>query len=398
MGIQDLRSRASDATSLVLHRLDLHSQISFLAVIAAEQPLNIPSPFFTLTMCIHWCCKNCLDKLTKLTHHWAYERCNDFFIARSRDEYLTDCPNGPWQERRAFHRHPYRGPQMCDSCRMAGRKEKKLLQSARQKANVALGHLPEYTGTIDLGELEIPETFQKDPQLQSELGEVNAMKDKWESFGAANTHLPSPGLDRQWASTFATCNDVGPKGGVWQQPSQIASTNGRWMSEENDNRVDTALAREFSRDTHLQIQHEPISNTLKRNGTLPQGACPFIQYIPNSTTKVPNSTIAERETSLITNQHIQHKHDISQDRETDTGTDEREAIPVEEAQSRTPNHHHPQLPSHIYSGMPNKSDLFAIAEEQDFPRNPDRCKFSDPSRTTTRASSSQSIRTRPWDL
>ena len=272
-------------------------------------------------MCIQWCCKNCLDKLTGLTHQWAYERCNDFFIARSREDYLTECPNGPWQMRRAFHRHPYRGPQMCDSCRNVSRKEKKLLQSAREKANVALGHPPEYTGAIDLGELESPEIFQEDTQLPLEPGEVDSMKDKGES-----------------------------------------------------------------------------SSTFERNETPPQSARPFLQYSPESTTEVPNSTIAGRETSLITNQHIQRKHDISQDRETETDTDKREVTPVEEAQSRAPNHQQQQLPSHTYSGMTNTNNRVANVEEQDFSRNPDRSKFSYPSRTTTRASPSQPTRTRPWDL
>lgn len=176
-------------------------------------------------MCIRWCCKNCTDEYNKLGHRWARERCNDYFIARSRNGNVTDCPNGPWELQRAFHRHPYRGAQRCDDCKKACRKDSKLLQSARQKANVALGERPEYTGALWLGELEVPDNFHDAAHLL-EPGKVDALKSNWESFSLANEHLPSHELERKWAGRFTAVN-VGVNGGVLAHPFKLASTFGQ---------------------------------------------------------------------------------------------------------------------------------------------------------------------------
>lgn len=175
---------------------------------------------------------------------WARERCNDFFIERSKNRNLTDCPNGPLELRRAFHRHPYRGAQKCDACKKASRKDSKLVQSARQKANVALGERPEYVGALFLGELEIPDEFHEAHLLRR--GEVDAMRSSWESFSLANGHLPSHELEREWATRFSAFN-VGLNAGVRTQSSKLAPTFGERMSGEDDNRGVTAAADEPSR-------------------------------------------------------------------------------------------------------------------------------------------------------
>lgn len=181
---------------------------------------------------------------------WARERCNDFFIERSKNGNLTDCPNGPLELRRAFHRHPYRGAQKCDACKKASRKDSKVVQLARQKANVALGERPEYVGALFLGELEIPDEFHEAHLLRR--GEVDAMRSSWESFSLANGHLPSHELEREWATRFSAFN-VGLNAGVrTESSSKLAPTFGQRMSGEDDNRGMTAAADETSRSLRQQ--------------------------------------------------------------------------------------------------------------------------------------------------
>ena len=138
-------------------------------------------------MCIQWCCKNCQDKLTVLTHHWARERCNDYYIARSEDRTTTDCPRGPWVLRRAYHRNPYKGVQRCDDCIRAGRKDSKRVQLARQKTNMAHGDRREYAGALYVGELVIPEGFHDTPQPLVRSGEGRELR-----MAPAETNYRSP--------------------------------------------------------------------------------------------------------------------------------------------------------------------------------------------------------------
>lgn len=258
-------------------------------------------------MCIQWCCKNCANSYTNLTHRWARERCNDFYIARSQNEDLTECPNGPWESRRAAHRHPYRGAQVCEDCKKAGRKDYKLVHSARQKANVALGQRPEYTGAIYLGELEIPDNFHT-PHLL-EAGEVDAMRLNWERFKSANRHLHIHELERQWASRFAALN-VTLDPGTSAQPSKSASTFGQRMREEDHNRVDKAYAEELSRS----LRQQSLSNTnpmaYKPDGPSRRAHQPVQNNIGSDTNKRNITPVEEEEEEEEASQDP-HFHSLS---------------------------------------------------------------------------------------
>ena len=215
-------------------------------------------------MCIQWCCKNCRDKLTILSHHWARERCNEYFIARSEDQRITDCPRGPWILRRAYHRNPYKGVQRCDECIKAGRKDSKRVQSARQKTNVALGERREYTGALYVGELLIPDGFHNTPQ-PLEPGQLDVIKSNWEDLALANEHLPSHELERERATGFAAFNV-----GVCTQSMGHASTVRQQINGEGpDPRM--ALAAGTPQAPLQEIPHSNDFNPNQRNGTTVQG-------------------------------------------------------------------------------------------------------------------------------
>lgn len=84
---------------------DLPQQVPLFSTAAKQFSTPSQTPYYT--MCIQWCCKHCPNN-SKLTHIWARDRCNDFFISRSHNENITECPRGPFELRRAYHRHPYR--------------------------------------------------------------------------------------------------------------------------------------------------------------------------------------------------------------------------------------------------------------------------------------------------
>ena len=341
-------------------------------------------------MCIQWCCKHCPDNCTKLTHKWARERCNDFYIARSLNENITDCPKGPWELRRAFHRHPYRGAQRCDACKKAGKNKSKLAQSARKKANAAIGEMPEYTGALFLGELEIPDTFQQNAKRVLEPGKVDAMKLSWESFSLANGHLPSHELEREWAKRFTASSVVDLKaGGSVAQPykSKLAFTLGRpRMSEEDhhDRGKSAALTGEVSQSPHQQIHHHGSESTAWKQNELSQGAHQHVQYNANSSTKRANSTTMEQEDSRSVHQHVQHKNSSSY-----TKT-------VKGASQNT--HHHHQIYPNVNSET-NKSSRTTVEEGKEAASRATHREMHHKSSLPTRsASSSQPTRARPWDL
>ncbi|KAM0794327.1 hypothetical protein BDR22DRAFT_711041 [Usnea florida] len=202
-------------------------------------------------MCIQWCCKNCQDKLTVLTHHWARERCNDYYIARSEDRTVTDCPLGPWILRRAYHRNPYKGAQRCDDCIRAGRKDSKRVQLARQKTNVAHGDRREYAGALYVGELVIPEGFQHTPRplVRSQL---DVTKSDREDLGLANKHLPSHELERERAAKLAP-SDVGV---YTQSMGNTSIVRQQVNGGDRDRRM--APAETIYRSPYQPVQHHPI--------------------------------------------------------------------------------------------------------------------------------------------
>lgn len=346
-------------------------------------------------MCIQWCCKDCLDKITILTHRWARERCNEYFIARSQNLNTTACPIGPWQLRRAYHRHPYRGPQMCDECKKAGRKEKKLIQSARQKANLALGQQPEYNGAMSLGELKIPESYHRNRQLLLEPGKINVMKAKWETFSAVNGHLSSHDFEREWATRFATSSDVYFNAGVSPQPSKYTPTVEQRMNEEVSSRASTTIMGEVFRNPHQQIYNHLNASTFERNEKSPRGPHVFIHYNPDSIIKWPNST---QEASPVAGQQARYQHNIS----SATNTGNRSISPVKHASYQTPCR--PKLPYHMCSGLIEKgsrttnSTTTAMVGEEEAPRDPNFGDVQCYSSSTIGFSSSHLTRRRPWDL
>lgn len=341
-------------------------------------------------MCIQWCCKDCLDKITILTHRWARERCNEYFIARSQNLNTTACPIGPWQLRRAYHRHPYRGPQMCDDCKRVGRKEKKLIQSARQKANMALGQQPEYSGTSSLGDLKIPESYHRSRQLLLEPGKLSVMKAKWEAFSAANRHLPSHEFEREWATRFAASNDIYFKGRVSPQPSKYTPTVGQRMNEEVTSRASTTIMGEVFRNPHQQIYRNLNACKYERNENPPRGPHVFIQYNPDSIIKWPNNT---QEASPVVGQQAQYQQNISS--AINTGN---RSIAVEGASYQT--RCHPQNPYNICSGVNEQGNHTTTAgvEENEALQDLDCGDIHGYYSSTTRSSSSHPTRTRPWDL
>ena len=380
-------------TILPWHRiLTLQSSIDLLlftdsfAAATVKQCLHIPSLVFIITMCIQWCCKSCFDKLTKLTHLWARERCNDYFIARSQNENTTACPKGPWELRRAFHRYPYRGSQRCNECIRTGWKEKKLVKSTRQKANEALGQQPEYTESISLGELEVPETFGNNTQRLLEPGKVDAMKAKWESFSAANGHLPSDELEHEWATGFAGFNGVDLMAGVWPQTSGLSSTVGQRMSEEVDNQFNATLAGELSQNPHQQTYRHAASSTHERKETPYDSAHIFIQYDPNATIRRRNRT---QGSSTVADSHVQCNI-------PETDTNRRNLTSAKETASHSYHHHH-QLPYNIRPGtIDNRKHSTVIENKPSL--HPDLGQIHCNPSSTMSPSSSQPTRTRPWDL
>ena len=339
-------------------------------------------------MCIQWCCKNCGDGCTILTHRWAQERCNDYYIARSRNGNTTDCPKGPWELRRAFHRHPYRGAQRCDECKRGGRKNAKRVQSARQKANVALGERPEYRGALHLGELEIPEHFHKNAQHLLEPGKVDAMKSNWESFNSANGHLPSHELEREWAKRFTALKDVGVNAGVWVQPLKPNASSFRqgMTSEEGHDRGNAAFAGGVPRSLHQHSQHLYKPTTYEPDETS-RSARQHVQS--DSFIQRPESTTLRQEFSQSASQQAQYN--------TSSDTHERSMATVEQAASQ--NMHQDQCRCNLSSGVKEKNYTTVEAEKEAVLRDSHpEANYHNSTSTTRSSSSSQSTRSRPWDL
>lgn len=268
-------------------------------------------------MCIQWCCKLCTDKLTLLTHDLALERCYEYCMARSQDLSLKDCPKGPPELRRAFHRHPARGAQRCNDCIMVVRKKNKLLQIAQQRANIALGKEPEYVGALDLGVLEIPEDFnQYAAQQNLGPGRVDVINPNWESFSLANEHLSSHQLEREWAKRSAASDNLGPDNdGAWGvrllQP--VASTFRQHapqrMDEEDRTRVRTTLAGEVSEGLRQHIhQHSQWDN---EHDEACRSAHQQIQSEVDSTIKREDGTAVGQEASRSLHQYPPHHSESS---------------------------------------------------------------------------------------
>ena len=386
--MQDLQPQALNSHSSIPFRLTLICRFLHCQFSRPVFPHHYSD--FIFTMCIRWCCKHCIDKLTKLTHRWAYERCNEYFIARSKDENISSCPRGPWELRRAYHRHPYRGPQRCDQCKNASRKEKKRMQSARQKANVAMGHRPDYNGAIYLGELEIQESTNRGSQPLLEPSKLDAMRMKWENFNVSHRHLPSHELEREWTKKFTAFKYVDPEAGTIPRPSKIASTVEQRVSHKDVCQATTALAGEKSRNPpHQQTYRHSTSKRHEPNGISPPTANVFIQCNPNSTTKRRASTL---EAFSMTKQHERYKQNI------DPAVDTKEPvfIPTKEIPLRITEHQQ-HFPYKFRLGVTHKGNYPTLVETNPS-QDAERGGVHSTCTITAHSSSSQRTRTRPWDL
>lgn len=263
-------------------------------------------------MCIQYCCKHCPDNCTKLNHQWARQRCNEFYIARSQNENIIDCPKGPWELRRAEHRHPYRGAQRCDACKKAGKNKSKLAQSARKKANAAIGELPEYTGALFLGELEIPKDFDR----------VSAED---------HTRLKTAAV-----------------GEITRSPHQ--------QSHQHHSTSTTCKQNETSRSPHEDVQYNNNkSNTDKQNLTpVEQTASPKKLhhsqiYHSNSSETDADQRNIKRTVEAAASQKANHHHRIRHDDSPETNKSNRTTVEEgKQAASRTAHHvvhHNSSLPT-----------------------------------------------------
>ena len=347
-------------------------------------------------MCIQWCCKNCPGKPAKLTHRWARERCNEYFIARSQNLETAGCPVGPWELRRAYHRHPYRGPQICDDCRDIGRKDKKQVQLARHKANTALGLRPAYNGAMEVGELEIPDTFHGDPYGVFEKGKVGDDLSGWEIFKGAKVHPPAHGFELDWADRSAAFNEGGPHGkGRTRQPSKLTSSFRKRGSGEKDDPVNTTLVGDGSRNQHQQSHHHTASSAHGQNEDNTPCAT---RREPRSTVNRPDMTTAEQTVPRCAIKFANYKHNIS-DTNTHTCMEKQNPPTVEEAShSATHHHEHHQYSDKIYSPLSNRNDHSAPVDNRATPQGSNGSHHYSTSTATALSPPSHSIRRRPWDL
>ena len=338
-------------------------------------------------MCIHWCCKHCS---APLTHSWAYERCNDYFNARSQDRELVACPNGPWLLRNAYHRHPYRGPQKCEQCKFDSRKDKKRSQSAREKANLALGHRADYNGAIDLGELKMRETIPENSQLPLEAEKLDAMNAKRESFNATHRHLTPHELEREWTKRFAASTNVGLASGGLPSMPEDAPIIRQWTGPKQGDQMSTATARATTRKPRQDKNRQSISNTQEANGgSLTWAASPhdYLDYKFNAR-RVSNALEALSCAKLLI-LYIQSKN-------SPLLTEDRPFPLVEGAPSRSrPDQQ--QLPHDIRS-KPTKESNSSTVRQNEWSQYFDRSEASSNSTSNILASSSRPARTRPWDL
>ena len=229
--------------------------------------------------------------MTILTHHWARERCNDYYIARSEDRTITDCPRGPWVLQRAYHRNPYKGVQRCDECIRAGRKDSKRVQLARQRTNLALGERREYSGALNVGELVVPDDFQNTPQPRAR-GQLDVIESSAEEFAPANEYLPSHELEREWANRFAESNV-----GVGSQSTANASTVRKQTNREDcDPRM--VLAETNFGSPYQPVHHHSMNNTYKGMPTVgweePRYISPYTKSTLNDSHLITPSAAASQ--------------------------------------------------------------------------------------------------------
>ena len=249
--------------------------------------------------------------MTILTHYWARERCNDYYIARSQDRTVTDCPLGPWVLQRAYHRNPYKGAQRCDECIKASRKDAKRVQQVRQKNNMAHGERREYSGALNVGELVIPDDFQNTPQPLFR-GQPDVDKSSWENFALANAHLSSHELEREWANRFAQSNV-----GVGFQSMTNASTVRQQINGE-DSYPRMALVETNYRRLYQPVQHHPQNNIYKGKPTVGEDNSQYISPYTKSTQHEPKHMKLAAATPQSSFQEIRHSNYLTSNQKPDT--------------------------------------------------------------------------------
>ena len=274
------------------------------------------------------------------------------------------------------------------------------MQSARQRANVALGQRPEYNGAMELGELEIPETFHGDVHGLCGMGRVENKMSNWESFSEANVRLPALRLEREWGHGFAAFNDAGPDGwGCARQPSKLPSNFRKRMSGEGDDQVNTTLLGDTSQNQHQLPHHHSASNAYGRNEDISSYTISPNRRRPNSTVNWPEIETADQTDSRCLIHLVNYEHNIISDTNTGTNRDKRNTSTAEEASPPATRHnHHYQYYHNVYSPLSNKSRHSANFENRNTLQDPDRGQIYRSSTTTPWSPPSQPIRRRPWDL
>ena len=217
-------------------------------------------------------------------------------------------------------------------------------------------------------------------------GIVDVMKSNWESFSAANEHLPSHKLEREWASSF-TAFTAGLDAGVGPRPRKLVNPPGQWMSEEDHHRGNTALAAEVSRSAPQEARSNADSSTHKST-TSSQSPRRQAQYNKDSTTKKANSMTVGREEFQSARQRVQGN--------TSSGVDNQDMTTGQGGASHNPHH---QM-YHITSSWTYESNhtTVDVAEEKDASSRGPLLETHCDSNAHPRCSSFRSRRARPWDL
>ena len=126
---------------------------------------------------------------------------------------------------------------------------------------MAHGERREYSGALYVGELVIPDGFQ-DTSQPLVRGQLDVAKSTWEDFALANKHLPSHELEREWANRFA-----GSSVGVGI-PSMGNTSTVRQQINGEDPGSRMALAETNYRSPYPPVQHPTIQNIYRGKSTL----------------------------------------------------------------------------------------------------------------------------------
>ena len=176
---------------------------------------------------------------------------------------------------------------------------------------MALGERREYTGALNVGELVVPDGFQNTPQPLVR-GQLDGIKSSVEDFALANEHLPSHGLERQWATRFAASN-----AGVCTQSMGTASSVRQQMNGEYP-KPRMALAETNYRSPYQPVQHHPMYNTYKGKPTVGEEGSRDMDPYTKSALNEPNPVTLAAGTPQGSFQEIPHGNYFTSNPKTGT--------------------------------------------------------------------------------